>query len=93
MTKSKTSKSSKKSKRKEPELDVKAEMQDEFNEFVEFVSAKRFAKNLRSWLLEFLMYDGSMETLYMQDLVVDLDFLFDLLDKIEKAQGGIEERE
>jgi hypothetical protein len=93
MTKSRTSKSSKKFKSKEPKPDYRADMNEEFKEFVEFVPAKRFAKNLRSWLLEFLMYEGSMEVLYMQDLVVDLDCLFDLLDKIERVQGGIEERE
>ena len=93
MKKSKPQKSKKKSKPKELKPDDTEVMNEEFKSFVEFVPAKRFARLLRSWLLEFLMYEGSMEAPYIQDLVSDLDFLFDLLDKIEKVQGGIEERE
>jgi len=83
----------KKSQPKESEPDDTAKMNEEFEAFREFVPARRFARHLRTWLLEFLEYDGSTEAPYLQDLVIDLQFLFDLLDKIEKVQGGIEERE
>lgn len=93
MKKSTSQKSKKKSKPKELKPDDTARMKEEFEAFVEFVPAKRFARHLRTWLLEFMEYDGSTEAPYLQDLVIDLQFLFDLLDKIEKVQGGIEERE
>jgi hypothetical protein len=93
MKKSKTSKPAKQKEPKRPEPHLDPEVQAEFKTFCEFVPSKRFARYLRSWLLEFLVYDGSVEAPYLQDLIMDLDSLFDLLDKIEKAQGGIEERE
>lgn len=93
MKKSKSQKTKRKPKPKNSEPDDKAKMNEEFVAFVEFVPAKRFARHLRTWLLEFMEYDGSTEAPYLQDLVIDLQFLFDLLDKIEKVQGGIEERE
>jgi hypothetical protein len=93
MKKSKPQKPKKKPKPKESEPDDTAKMNEEFVAFQEFVPARRFARHLRTWLLEFLEYDGSTEAPYLQDLVIDLQFLFDLLDKIEQVQGGIEERE
>jgi hypothetical protein len=86
-------KSPKKKKPKEPKPNDKQDVLDQMESFIEFVPARRFSRILRTWLLEFLEYDGSMEAPYIQDLVLDLGMLFDLLDKIEKLQGGIEERE
>lgn len=89
----KTKKAPKKTKPKNSEPNDRDKMNDEFIAFQEFVPARRFAKHLRTWLLEFLEYDGSMEAPYLQDLVIDLQFLFDLLEKIEQVQGAIKEEE
>ncbi len=78
---------------KAPQRDLKAEMAQEFQTFIEFVPARRFARHLRCLFFEFLEYDGSVEAPYLQDLAGDVGALFELLDKIEKVQGGIEERE
>lgn len=36
-------------------------------------------------LLDFLMYQGSLEAVYLRELVEDLDGLFELLDVMESA--------
>jgi hypothetical protein len=38
-------------------------------------------------LLEFLMYDGALEAIYLRELLYDMVGLFDLLDAIESAKG------
>lgn len=58
-----------------------------FERFVEYHPARRFSRNLRSLLLEFLMYDGSAEAEYLRDLMIDLDGLFSLLDAMEEKQN------
>lgn len=60
-----------------------------FERFYEFHPAKRLSKNLRSLLLEFLMYDGSNEAAYLRDLVSDLGGLFLLLDAMEEERERI----
>lgn len=55
----------------------------EFADFVEYHSAKQFSKNLRKMLIEYLMHERSVESVYLQDLLYDIDGLFDLLDTIE----------
>ncbi len=60
-------------------------LNEEFVRFMEFHSAKRLSRNLRTMLLEFLMYDGTTEAVYLKDLVHDLDGLFRLLDAIEST--------
>lgn len=71
-------------KAKEPDLTVSARLQEAFTRFLEYHPAKRFSVNLRSWLLEFLMYDGSAEAEYLYHLLVDLDGLFDLLEVVQE---------
>lgn len=61
----------------------------EFERFVEYHPARRLSRNLRSLVLEFLMYDGSAEAEYLRDLVIDLDGLFGLLDAIEDQNNRI----
>jgi hypothetical protein len=56
----------------------------QFLRFYEYHPAGRLSRNLRSLVLEFLMYDGSAEAEYLRDLVVDLDGLFSLLDEMEE---------
>ena len=63
-------------------------LMEAFERFVEYHPARRLSVNLRSLLLEFLMYDGSPEAEYLQDLVVDLDGLFQLLDVLEEEGKG-----
>jgi hypothetical protein len=59
---------------------------DAISKFMEYYPAKRLSNNLRSLLLEFLMYDGSSEAEYLSDLCVDLDGLFELLDVLDESQ-------
>ena len=56
---------------------------EEFSRFREFHPAKRFSVNLRTMLIEFLMYEGAIEARYMQDLLYDLQGLFELLEAIQ----------
>lgn len=65
-----------------PRQIITPEMLEAFERFIEYHPADRLSINLRKWLLEFLMYDGSAEAEYMRDLCIDLDGLFDLLDVI-----------
>ncbi len=58
-----------------------------FERFYEFHPARRLSRNLRSMLLEFLMYDGSNEAAYLRDLVSDLGGLFSLLDAMEEERA------
>jgi hypothetical protein len=59
-----------------------------FRHFVEYHPPKRLAKNLRSMLLDFLMSEGATEVHYLQDLLHDLDGLFELLDTIESDDSA-----
>lgn len=63
------------------------DLQQEFIRFVDFHPARRFSRNLRKMLLDFMMYDGALEEIYIKDLLYDLDGLFDLLDVIGESQG------
>lgn len=67
-----------------PRATVSHELLEHFERFYEYHPAKRLSRNLRSLLLEFLMYDGSAEAEYLRDLVIDLDGLFTLLDAMEE---------
>jgi hypothetical protein len=51
--------------------------------FREYHPVDRFSRNLRTLLLEFLMYDGAIEANYLQDLLYDIQGLFELLEVIE----------
>ncbi len=67
-----------------PRATISQELLEQFERFYEYHPARRFSRNLRSMLLEFLMYDGSAEAEYLRDLVIDLDGLFTLLDAMEE---------
>lgn len=75
-----------------PRATISQELLEQFERFYEYHPARRLSRNLRSLLLEFLMYDGSAEAEYLRDLVIDLDGLFSLLDSMEeeaeKPAGG-----
>ncbi|MEJ0033295.1 MAG: hypothetical protein WDO15_24500 [Bacteroidota bacterium] len=71
-----------------PDITVTPKLQDAFVRFLEYHQAKRFSVNLRSWLLEFLMYDGSAEAEYLYHLVIDLDGLFELLEVVQEEWKG-----
>ena len=64
-------------------------VQEEFMRFREYHPVNRFSRNLRAMLIEFLMYDGAIEASYLQDLLYDLQGLFELLDVIQ-LQNEIE---
>jgi hypothetical protein len=81
-------KSSRKAKVKEPDFTVSPRLQEAFVRFLEYHPAKRLSVNLRSWLLEFLMYDGSAEAEYLYHLVTDLSGLFDLLEVVQEEWKG-----
>lgn len=72
----------------DPDFTVTPRLQEAFVRFLEYHPAKRLSVNLRSWLLEFLMYDGSPEAEYLKDLVVDLDGLFGLLEVVQEEWKG-----
>lgn len=65
------------------ELLISATLQDEVLRFIEYHPAYRFNRNLRKMLLDYLMHEGSLEDLYIKDLLYDLQGLFELLDVIE----------
>lgn len=67
-----------------PRAVISQELLEQFERFYEYHPARRLSRNLRSLLLEFLMYDGSAEAEYLRDLVIDLDGLFSLLDAMEE---------
>lgn len=73
---------------KEPDFTVSPRLQEAFVRFLEYHPAKRLSVNLRSWLLEFLMYDGSAEAEYLYHLVTDLSGLFDLLEVVQEEWKG-----
>jgi hypothetical protein len=73
---------------KEPDFTVSPRLQEAFVRFLEYHPAKRLSVNLRSWLLEFLMYDGSAEAEYLYHLVTDLSGLFDLLEVVQEEWNG-----
>ncbi len=60
----------------------------EFIQFIEYHPAKDFRRNLRKMLLEFLMHEGAVESIYLKDLLYDIDGLFDLFDAIESDDVG-----
>jgi hypothetical protein len=87
MKKPKQSKQNKNLVRKtEQETLISPRLNEEFVRFVDYYPVKRLATNLRTLLLEFLMYDGSAEAEYLKPLAVDLSGLFDLLDAIENER-------
>lgn len=59
------------------------EVQERFAHFVEYHSPRRLSRNLRKMLLEFLMTATGIESLYLEDLLIDLDGLFTLLDTLD----------
>jgi hypothetical protein len=67
-----------------PRAIISQRLLEQFERFYEYHPARRLSRNLRSMLLEFLMYDGSAEAEYLRDLVIDLDGLFTLLDAMEE---------
>ena len=60
----------------------------EFIQFIEYHPAKEFRRNLRKMLMEFLIRDRAMESVYLKDLLFDIDGFFDLLDVIESEAGA-----
>lgn len=72
----------------DPDFTITPRLQEAFVRFLEYHPAKRLSVNLRSWLLEFLMYDGSAEAEYLRHLVTDLSGLFELLEVAQKEWKG-----
>lgn len=75
----------------EEPFSITEDLQEEFLRFMEFHPARRFSRNLRKMLLEFMTSEGALEAVYMKDLLYDMDGLFDLLDAIHEVQGDMEE--
>jgi hypothetical protein len=48
--------------------------------FTEYHPVPRFSRNLRTLLLEFLMFEGATEVSYLPDLLYDLQGLFELFE-------------
>jgi len=81
-------KTSRTKKANEPDFTVTPRLREAFVRFLEYHPAKRLSVNLRSWLLEFLMYDGSAEAEYLYHLVTGLSGLFDLLEVVQEEWKG-----
>ncbi len=64
------------------------ELIEEFKYFTEYHPTERFSQNLRKMLIEFLLYDGATEAVYLNDLLFDLEGLFHLLDEIQNYKKG-----
>jgi hypothetical protein len=58
-------------------------IQEALIQFREYHPVSRLSRNLRTLLIEFLMYDGAIEADYLQDLLYDLQGLFELLETIQ----------
>jgi hypothetical protein len=70
----------------EPETTVRVPgkvLQDAFIRFLEHNSAKEFSRNLRRALLEHLMCQGAIESVFLFDTLTGLDGLFALLEVAE----------
>lgn len=52
--------------------------------FLEYHPARRMSKNLRRMLVEYLMYQGAVESTYLRETLMDIEGLFDLLDVAEE---------
>jgi hypothetical protein len=65
-------------------------LQEEFLHFIEYHPARRLSTNLRSLLIEFLTYEGATEAEYLQDLLYDLEGLFELLEKVQDELVAID---
>lgn len=65
---------------------VSTNVAEELMRFAEYHPAARFKKNMRKMLLEFLMSEGGVEKIYLNDLLYDLEGLFELLDVIEEEE-------
>jgi hypothetical protein len=54
-----------------------------FVQFLEYHPPSRINRNLRRLLVDYMMYDGSRESVYIYETLLDLDGLFALLDVAE----------
>lgn len=61
---------------------------EEVIRFIEYHPVKRFERNLRKLLIEFLQCGGAVEAAYLDDLLYDLEGLFTLLDAIQDDSEG-----
>lgn len=73
-------------KRPANSLVISSRVQGALARFVEYHPPKKFSRNLRKMLLEFLLTEGAGEGLYFQELLYDLEGLFELMDEIEADQ-------
>ncbi len=80
----------KRTKSARPEIDTS--LVDDLARFAELHPARRLSRNLRKMLMEFLTYDGSTEAGYLQDLLYDLEGLFEFLESIQHAQESAEKQ-
>lgn len=64
-------------------LSLSPALAEEVLRFIEYHPAKRFDRNLRKLLLEFLQFDGAIEGEYLNDLLYDLEGLFALLEAVQ----------
>lgn len=65
---------------------VRPDIAEALTRFIEYHPAARFKKNIRKMLLEFLMTEDGVEKTYLNDLLYDLEGLFELLDVIEEGE-------
>ncbi len=66
--------------------DIDPALLDQFCRFIEYHSTQRLSQNLRKVFMEFLMCEGATEVSYLQDVLFDLEGLFELLDAIQASK-------
>lgn len=77
------SRNKKPSEKQEPVINVT--LQKAFTDFVLYCPARRFSRNLRSMLLNYLLQAETKEP-EVKELLVDLEILFRLLEVIEEER-------
>jgi hypothetical protein len=58
-------------------------LKEAFVQFLEYHPPSRINRNLRRMLVDYMMYDGSRESIYIYETLLDLDGFFSLLDVAE----------
>jgi hypothetical protein len=78
-----------KSEKETIEITFNKELGQVLLKFLRYHPAHRLSKNLRGIFLEFLMSNNASQSKHLNDLLPDLEALFELLDAIEKDWADV----
>lgn len=70
-------------RRKSKTATLSRKLQGEFIRFLEYGPVSSVSRNLRRMVLEYLMQDGVVGSIYLHETLSDLHRLFELLDAAE----------